>query len=123
MGYDGSLLKINGNHVSKLITYDIQYNKLWADDSGRNLAGENKGTLVGIFPKLILEFGSMNEDEMQEFLAWTDLAEITVEYYDPRFKSTRTASYYSGSPQIGMKNKNSLKYKKVSINLIPNKKR
>lgn len=123
MKYEGSLLKVNGKHIPKLLTYKIQYNKLWSDDSGRNLSGENKGTLIGIFPKLLLEFGSMTDDEMVEFLKWTDLAEITVEWYDPKIKGTRTASYYSNNVEVSLKSQITMKYEKVSVNLIPNKKR
>ena len=106
-----------------MISYKVQYNKLWSEDSGRNIAGENKGTLVGIFPKILLEFGSMNEDEMAEFLSWADLPEITVTWYDAKIKGTRTASYYTNSPEIDLKSQSTMKYKRFSLNLIPNKKR
>lgn len=121
--YSGDLLKINGKTVKKLISYKVQYNKLWSDDSGRNIAGENKGTLIGIFPKILLEFGSMNENEMAEFLSWADLPEITVTWYDAKIKGTRTASYYTNSPEIDLKSKSSMRYKGFTLNLIPNKKR
>lgn len=121
--YSGKLLKVNGKEVKKLISYKTQYNKLWADDTGRNIAGVNKGTLVGIFPKLLLQFGSMDEEEMAEFLQWANLAEITVEWYDAETKGTRTASYYSNSPEIDLKSTSLMKYKSFSFNLIPNQKR
>lgn len=123
MKYSGDLLRINGKAIKKLISYKTQYNKLWAEDSGRNLKGVNKGTLIGIFPKLLLEFGSMNDDEMAEFLEWSDLPEITVTWYDAKIKGTRTASYYSNSVEVSLKNKNTMKYERVSVNLIPNQKR
>ena len=123
MGYSGDLLKVNGKTVKKLLSYKTQYNKLWADDSGRNLAGVNKGTLIGIFPKLILQFGSMNQDEMAEFLQCADLPEITVTWYDAKIKGTRTASYYSNSPEIDLISKSLMKYRSFSLNLIPNRKR
>ena len=123
MRYSGDLLQINGMPVKKLISYKVQYNKLWGQDSGRNLAGVNKGTLIGIFPKIILEIGSMDEYEMETFLAWTDLPEINVTYYDARYRELRTASYYSNSPEASLKNKNTMKYDRITINLIPNQKR
>ncbi len=123
MKYSGDLLQINGMPVKKLISYKVQYNKLWGQDSGRNLAGVNKGTLIGIFPKIILELGSMDEYEMEVFLAWTDLPEISVTYYDARYRELRTASYYSSSPEASLKNKNTMKYDRITVNLIPNQKR
>ena len=62
------VLYIDSWKVPKLIKYEVAYNKLWADDSGRDLAGNNKATLIGIFPKLQVEGGSYNEEEMSQFL-------------------------------------------------------
>ena len=47
-------LKVNGISLGPYITnVEYQYNKLWGKDSGRNLAGTQSGTLLGIFPKII----------------------------------------------------------------------
>ena len=67
--YTGCLIKIDGEVVPKIINYNVQYNKLWGEDSGRNLAGEMMATLTGIFPKITLNIGTVNEDEMAWFLA------------------------------------------------------
>ena len=50
-------LIINGISMGQyLVQVEYQYPKLWGSDSGRNLAGDQTGTLLGIFPKLILQF-------------------------------------------------------------------
>ena len=52
MYVDKNSIKINNvNMGDYLIQADFEYNKLWSSDSGRNLAGTQKGTLRGIFPK------------------------------------------------------------------------
>ena len=58
---------INGISMGQyLLSAKYEYNKLWGTDTGRNLAGVMTGTLVGIFPKLILTFKSMTKAEMNE---------------------------------------------------------
>ena len=41
-----SIIINNVNMGDYLIQADFEYNKLWSSDSGRNLAGTQKGTLV-----------------------------------------------------------------------------
>ena len=65
-----------------LIQADFEYNKLWSSDSGRNLAGTQKGTLVGIFPKLVLTYRSLTKDEVHRLAPIFDSARQTVQYYD-----------------------------------------
>lgn len=50
-------LIVNGlNFGPFILEAKYGYNKLWASDSGRNLAGVQSGTLIGIFPKIIVQF-------------------------------------------------------------------
>lgn len=118
------MLYIDGWLVPKLIKYEIAYNKLWANDSGRDMTGENKGTLVGIFPKLQVEVGSFDEEEMSLFLKKVNKAEISVSWYDAETKILReNLSYYINDFSISPKNTKTMKYNGFSFNLIPNKKR
>jgi hypothetical protein len=56
---------INGVSMGQYLTEaKYGYNKLWSSDSGRNLAGVMTGTLVGIFPKLILQFRRLTKAEL-----------------------------------------------------------
>ena len=41
-----SVIINNVNMGQYLIQADVEYNKLWSSDSGRNLAGTQKGTLI-----------------------------------------------------------------------------
>ena len=76
------------------------YNKLWSSDSGRNLAGTQSGTLIGIFPKIILEFRKLNKTELQTIVGLLDSAKQTVKYYDPKKKATVEMETYTGDYEI-----------------------
>lgn len=117
------LLKINGIEIKHITQYSIQSNKLWADDSGRNMAGENKGTLVGVFPKILLKVKPKSKSEVSQLMNLLDLAEITVDWYDFKTQKTYTSSNYSGDYTVDLKKANSMIFEEISVNLIPNKKR
>lgn len=118
------LLFINGWLVPKLTKYETSYNKLWASDSGRDMAGNNKGTLIGIYPKIQVEVGSYTEEEMSRFLKETNKAELLVSWYDAETKEQAVnISYYSNDITVSLKNTKTMKYNAFSFNLIPNKKR
>lgn len=118
------VLKIDGWAVPKLIKYEVSYNKLWADDSGRDMSGENKGTLIGIFPKLQVEVGAYSQEEMKQFLSKTNKAELSISWFDPETSEMRVGqSYYINDFVVSIKNTKSMQYKSFAFNLIPNKKR
>ena len=79
-----------------LVQADYEYNKLWASDSGRNLAGEQTGTLIGIFPKLVLQFRKLTKDEVHLLAPILDSARQTVQYYDDNKGAMTTITTYTG---------------------------
>lgn len=88
---------INNVNMGKYITQaDFEYNKLWSNDSGRNLAGTQTGTLIGIFPKLVLTFRKLNQAEMHTLAPILDSARQTVQYHDDNSNSMKTMTTYSG---------------------------
>lgn len=90
-------LKINGiNFGQYLIQVDYGFNKIWSKDSGRNLAGSNSGTLVGIFPKIECTFRKLNQQELETIAPILDSPSQSVEYYDPALKKMTTISTYTG---------------------------
>lgn len=116
------LLYIDGWLVPKLIKYEVAYNKLWADDSGRDMAGNNKATLIGIYPKIQVDVGSFSAEEMSEFLKRANKAELSVSWYDAEgMKRWQNVSYYINDFAVSLKSNG--KYNGFSFNLIPNKKR
>lgn len=76
------------------------YNKLWANDSGRNLAGKMTGSLIGIFPKIILQFRKLTKAELEIIIPIIDASNQVVKYYDPFKKATIEMQTYTGDYEI-----------------------
>ena len=83
-----------------LVEAKFGFNKLWSSDSGRNLAGTQSGTLIGIFPKLILQFRKLTKSELETIVPILDSARQTVIYYDPNKKTNVTMTTYTGDYEI-----------------------
>ena len=92
---------INGVNMGQyLVEAKYQYNKLWSSDSGRNLAGTQSGTLVGIFPKLILQFRKLTKAELEVIVPILDAPNQTTTYYDPNKKTNVTMTTYTGDYEV-----------------------
>ena len=105
---DSLKVKISGmNNYLSLGQYITEakygYNKLWASDSGRNLAGEQSGTLIGIFPKIIVSFRKLNQSELQILAPILDSAIQSLQYYDANKKTTVTMDTYTGDYEVSNK--------------------
>lgn len=101
MFLDKNSIVINGiNMGSYLLEAEYQYNKLWASDTGRNLAGVNTGTLIGIFPKFVLQFRRLTKSELEYITPILDSATQSFTYYDPYKKQTNTITTYTGDYKI-----------------------
>ena len=83
-----------------LVEVKYGFNKLWASDSGRNLAGVMSGTLIGIFVKLTLQFRRLNKAELELITPILDASNQSVTYYDPTKKTNVTMTTYSGDYDI-----------------------
>lgn len=122
MYVDKDSIIINNVNMGKYLTQaDFEYNKLWSSDSGRNLAGTQKGTLVGIFPKLVLTFRPLTSEEVHLLAPIFDSARQTAQYYDDNKGQKVTMTTYTGdwkavSKKIG-------KCESLSISFISTQKR
>lgn len=97
MFIDKDSLIIDGINMGQYITeVEYGYNKLWASDSGRNLAGAMAGTLIGIFPKIKLNFRKLTRTELELLAPILDEATQDFTYYDPVKKAEITISTYTG---------------------------
>lgn len=90
-----------GKYVSEV---EFGYNKLWGDDSGRNLAGTQSGTFIGVFPKLKLSFIPTTQQELETLVPILDSPTQNVTYYDPYLKKMNTISTYTGDWATSNKN-------------------
>ena len=105
MFIDKNSLKVNNISLGQYITnVEYQYNKLWGNDSGRNLAGDQSGTLLGIFPKIVVTFRKLTKSEIELLAPILDSAYQTVTYYDPNKKATINMTTYTGDYSYNNKN-------------------
>lgn len=101
MFIDKNSLIINNINIGEYIVQaTYSYNKLWASDSGRNLAGEQTGTLIGIFPKIVIQFRKLTQTELETLVSIFDSARQIVQYYDPFKKAMTTMTTYTGDYEI-----------------------
>lgn len=92
---------INGVSMGQyLVEAKYGFNKLWSSDSGRNLAGTQSGTLIGIFPKIILTFRRLNKTDLEVIVPILDSARQTTTYYDPNKKANVTMTTYTGDYEV-----------------------
>lgn len=98
---------INGVSIGQyIVEAKFSYPKLWASDSGRNLAGKMTGTLIGIFPKLILQFRPLTKEELNVIAPILDSPNQSVTYYDPNKNKNITITTYTGDWEITNNNLN-----------------
>lgn len=101
MFIDKNSLIVNNINLGKYIVQaTYSYNKLWSSDSGRNLAGTQSGTLVGIFPKIVVQFRKLTKSELELLAPILDSARQTVQYYDPNKKAMKTMTTYTGDYEV-----------------------
>ena len=97
MFVDKDSIMVNGVSWGQyLLQAKYDYNKLWAGDTGRNLAGSLSGTLIGIFPKITLTFRKLTKAEMNIVAPVLDSATQQLSYYDPSTNTFETLPTYTG---------------------------
>ena len=95
-----SLIVNDLNLGSFILEAKYGYHKLWSEDSGRNLAGTQSGTLIGIFPKITVQFKKLSREELEQIASILDSATQSVTYYDPNKKKKITMSTYTGDWEL-----------------------
>lgn len=104
MFIDKDSIIINEISIGQYITEaKYGYNKLWSSDSGRNLSGTQSGTLIGIFPKIVLQFRKLSRTEIEIIAPILDSASQSVTYYDPKKKADYTMVTYTGDWELTCK--------------------
>ena len=112
-----------------LVEVEYQYPKLWGTDSGRNLAGKQTGTLIGIFPKIICQFRKLTKSELETIRPILDASTQKVRYYDPWKQDYLTIDTYTGDWSIknksvvGTSSSRSYKNEGFQISFIAREKR
>lgn len=122
MIYSGDLVKINGVRIPAIVNYKVGRNKLWKD-ADRNMSGDVRATLIGIYPKIELNIGVTTQEQMATLTQLLDQDYFTVEYFDVRVQGTTTASYYAGDYATEILSKSKGLYKPFTVSLVPVSKR
>lgn len=122
MIYKGDLVKIDGNTIPHIVSYKIGRAKLWKD-SERNMSGDVRATLIGIFPKIQLEVGYTTQEEMSQLTQILDKDFFTVTWFDVRIQATVSTNYYASDYDVELDNKDKGRYKPFSVSLVPVSKR
>lgn len=101
MYIDKDSVIINGISIGQYCTEaKFGYNKLWSSDSGRNLAGVQSGTLIGIFPKITLHFRTLTKEEINIIAPILDAPNQLVQYYDPNKNDKISITTYTGDWEL-----------------------
>lgn len=101
MYIDQNSLIVNGlNLGSFILEAKYGYHKIWSEDAGRNLAGSQVGTLVGVFPKITIQFKKLSQSELEQIAPILDSSTQSVSYYDPVKKSKVNMTTYTGDWEI-----------------------
>lgn len=116
-----NLLKINSTVISKLAEWEVERNKLWTD-AGRNMAGDLKATFIGLFPKIVVNFGYLTGAELATVATLLDATSFTAEYWDVKTQTMKSGTYYASDYSTPIFDKNRELYKPFKVSLVPFKK-
>ena len=98
-------LYMDGISMGQYLTQvKFQYNKLWSNDTGRTLSGKMSGTLIGIFPKIVMSFRKLTNEELIYLAPHSDANSQTITYKDPYKNANTTITTYTGDWETTYKN-------------------
>ena len=117
----GSYISL-GQYVTEV---KYEYPKLFANGSGRNLAGVMVSDMIGIFPKITVKFKPLTKSEAELLAPILDSARQQVQYYDANKKTMVTMETYTGNYSITDTNiiNGNTKNKEFEISFISVRKR
>lgn len=119
MAISATLLKIGTTTIPGIKEYKVGYNKLWKD-AERNMNGDVRASLIGIFPKIEVVFrDGLTEDEVSTICNLLDQPYFSLTYYSPKTKTTQTAQYYASDYAPELLDKARGLYKSFTVSLVP----
>ena len=122
MIYTGDLVKIDNTTLDHLVTYKIGRAKLWKN-ADRNMAGDVRASLIGIFPKIKMRVNYTTQEQMSALTQLLDQDFFTVTWFDVRIQDVVSTQYYASDYDIELDNKEKGRYKPFDVNLVPVSKR
>lgn len=119
MPFSGTLLLIDNQSVPGLKEYEVQYEKIWSEQS-RNMAGDFRGTLLGLRANITLTFGGeLLEDAVASLSQKLNQDFFGVTYFDPNSQTTKTADYFTSEHSLKLIDKLKGRYDTIDIDLMP----
>lgn len=116
------LILINDIVIPHVVSYKVSHSKLWKE-SERNMNGELRATLIGIFPKIQLQIGYTTQKEMNGLAALLDKSFFTVKWFDVATQGMVSGKFYASDYDVELDSKHKGRYKPFSVSLIPVSKR
>ncbi|MBO0476162.1 hypothetical protein DOK76_03710 [Vagococcus sp. DIV0080] len=117
-----SNLLINGVEVKPPQDFNVTYNTIDADSSGRNANGDMVRDVITQKVKLELKWGPLNDSEASNILTAVKKAFFTVNYPDPESGKQETKTFYCGDRSLPAYSWNKkfkqIKWQNLSLNLI-----
>ena len=117
-----NLLKIGNTNISNISEYEVQYNKLWKD-ADRNMNGDVRATLIGIFPKIVCKTTVQERSLVATLGNLLNQPYFSVTFYDPLTNSVKTAQYYASDYSTKLKLRQGSLIDEISFSLVPVSKR
>ena len=106
----------------ELSEFGIEYNKLWRD-ADRNMNGDVRASLIGIFPKIICKTPPLKRSNAANLGNLLNQPYFNVKFFDTLTGTVKTAQYYAGDYSTDLLNRCGEWYSEISFNLIPVSKR
>ena len=122
MIYTGDLVKIDGEVIPHIVSYKIGRAKLWKE-ANRNMSGDTRATLIGIFPKIVMKIGVCTQEEISKLCELLDQDYFVVEWFDVRIQDTISTKYYASDYDTDLLNKSKGLYQSFEVSLVPVSKR
>lgn len=116
------LLKIGNTNISNISEYEVQYNKLWKD-ADRNMNGDVRATLIGIFPKIVCKTTVQERSLVATLGNLLNQPYFSVTFYDPLTNTVKTAQYYASDYSTKLKMRQGSLIDEISFSLVPVSKR
>lgn len=122
MIYSGDLVKIDNTTIPHIVTYKIGRAKLWKN-ADRNMNGDVRAVLIGIFPKIQMKVGITTQEQMAQLCEILDQDYFTVTWFDVRIQATVSTQYYASDYDVELLDKSRGLYQPFEVSLVPVSKR
>ena len=95
------VIKIKGKPYTQVTDYEIEYNQLWADGTGRNYGDYSwVGEVAGNFDKVNLAILPNNKQELSTLIKDLRSGMFDIEYYDHELMGMKKSRVYRANFKV-----------------------